>query len=136
MFSYFKKGSFVHRVAKSRLFTLFSPEMALGELMKHSDDICVKAGITKAEFIILLEELRLYVVFMPSEEYVSFFGNARLLAEGLTKEDFDDFLDDIDFVSLSLRIEAAIWSNDGLFKKIRDLKSYSTSELVELLKSF
>ncbi len=135
MFSYFKKGSFVNRTIGSKLFALFSPEMALGELKKHSDDICAKAGITKAEFIILLEELKLHVIFMPLEKYSSFFGNARRLAESLTKEDFDDFLDDIDFVSLSLKLEVPLWSNDGLFKKI-ELKSYTTAEMVELLKSF
>ena len=47
LFSYFKEDSFVNKAVKSGLFGLSSPELALVELEKHSDEICAKSDMSK-----------------------------------------------------------------------------------------
>ncbi len=135
LFSYFREGSFVNKAIKSRIFGLYSPRLALDELNKYSGEICAKAGISKAKFRMLMEELNENVAIVPLEEYSSFFANAKRNAKPLRKEDFEEFLDDIDFASLALKLKAPVWSNDKVFKKLSGLRSVTTAEVIEMLKS-
>ena len=135
LFSYFRKGSFVNRAVKSGLFNFFSPELATEELEKHSKLICAKSGLTKNEFRKALIELKKDVAFISFSEYLPFLSKAILLTNMLNKKDTEEFLDDIDLFSLCLKLKAPIWSNDGIFKKVSEIESFTTAELVDILKS-
>ena len=135
MFSYFREGLFVNSIIKSGLCGLFSPESALDELDRYSGVICLKCGISGAKFKALLEEMKEYVSFVRIEEHSSFFGEVKLMAEKLGGKDAEELLDDADFVSLSIKLKIPLWSNDKIFKKVADIESFTTSEVVAMLKS-
>lgn len=134
LFSYFRENSFVNGTIKSGLFELFSPESALNELDKYSEVICSKSFISDARFRVLLEELKRHVSFMPTGEYSMFFGEVKLIAGKLNQKDAEELLEDADFVAVSLKLQTPLWSNDKVFKKVEGIKSFTTAEIVELLK--
>lgn len=136
LFSYFREGSFVNRAIKSGLLNLFSPESALDELDRYSETICSKSGVSDARFRTLLEELKMHISFVPIIEHSRFFGEVKLMAENLGRKDAEELLDDADFVSLSLKLQLPLWSNDKIFRKVADIRSFTTAEVIELLKLF
>ena len=77
----------------------------------------------------------MHVEFIPLGEYSLLFEKTKQHAEMLGKTDFEDFLDDIDFASLALKLGTPIWSNDKVFKKVKVLNALTTSEMIKMLKS-
>ena len=54
------------------------------------------------------------------------------MAEQLTKKEYTEFVKDIDFFALAVKIGCPIWSNDKLFKKQSEVLVFTTIEIIEL----
>ena len=136
LFSFFKKESFTRQIIVSnKTFELISPAHSLKELNKYSEELLSKSNLTKNELESVLSLLHSYVKFIPLTEYKEQFKNATRLAKGFSKEESNEFKDDIDFFSLALKENCPIWSKDKLFKKQSVIKVFDTKELVKLLPS-
>ncbi|ACS33287.1 Conserved hypothetical protein, C-term fragment [Thermococcus gammatolerans EJ3] len=72
----------------------------------------------------MLEILREHVIFVPEEFYSEFIPLALEICPDK---------DDADFVALSLKVNAPLWSNDRRLKEIREIKVLNTGEVLKLL---
>jgi len=123
LFTFFFKDSVLKQVLEKSV-ELFSPEYALEEINKHSSELMKKTGLSKSEFKKLKQELALKVDFIALQEYSSVFAKALCIAESFSKDKYPEFVKDIDFFALALKIGCPIWSNDKLFKKQDKILSY------------
>ncbi|ASJ05056.1 hypothetical protein A3L01_06635 [Thermococcus barossii] len=94
------------------------------ELYKYRDVITKKAGINADDFEFLISTLREHVMFVEEKFYAEFVP----IALEITPDK-----DDADFVALSLKANAPLWSNDKRLKKIKEIEVVNTRELLRLL---
>ena len=125
LFTFFWKDSFTKGLLVDQDLEFFSPEYALEEISKHSNDILQKTGISLEKFKELRKDLAIFIEFIPLEEYEEFLSEAFLL--------IPNHPDDIDFLALALKLRLPIWSNDPHLKHQSKVKVYSTSELLKEL---
>ncbi len=135
LFTFFWKNS-VLRNTLNKSTELFAPEYALEEINKHSSELIKKVSCSKSEFKKLKMDLALKVKFIPLEEYSSAFPRVLSIADRLSKKEYIEFVEDIDFFALALKIRCPIWSNDKLFKKQSKVLVFNTGEIIELFDTF
>jgi predicted nucleic acid-binding protein len=135
LFSFFKKDSFTQKLIVDSSLELISPDVALKELQKYSEELSVKSKIGKDDIDFMFSLLREHVEFVPLKVYKNEFKNSLKIAEKFSDEDFEEFLDDIDFFALASKEDCFIWSKDALFKKQSIIKVFNTSELAKYFKS-
>ncbi len=133
LLTFFWKNSVFNKISLNQDLRLISPEFALEEINKYSLDICKKANLSPKEFKGLKQELVFRVEFVPLEEYKGFFSKIMKDLKDLEEKDFNEFVNDIDFLALALELECPLWSNDALLKKQPLVKIVSTSELIKSL---
>ena len=73
------------------------------------------------------------VSFIPLNEYSDLFKQAESLAKHFSKEHKPEFLEDIDFFTLAMKLHCPIWTNDRLFKRQSEVSVLTTKEMIELL---
>ena len=133
LFAFFwKKSTFTELYNKEEL-ELYTPEYALEEINKYEEEIIKKAKITKKEFnerkIILAQRIN----FIPLDKYSLHFNTVKDLAKNFTKEEYEEFLSDIDFLSLALELKSPLWTHDQLLKKQNRMPILTTKEIIEIL---
>lgn len=133
LFTFFWKNSTLKEILLKEEAELFSPEFALEEINKYSSEIIKKSGLTKNEFEKKKKELIEQAGFISLNEYSDFFQNAKLLAKTFSEKEKIEFLKDIDFFALALKLGFSIWTNDKLFKKQLRISVFTTREIIELL---
>ncbi len=133
LFTFFWKSSTFKEISLNLELDLCSPVYALEEINKYSSEILNKTGLPEEEFKKLKLELARIIMFIPLEEYSIYLKQATLLAKKLSDEEKLNFLKDIDFFALALKLSFPIWSNDKLFKKQSRVPVFTTKEIVELL---
>jgi len=131
LFTFFWKDSAFRNILNKSI-ELFAPEYALEEINEHSSEIIKKTSCSESEFKKLKTDLALKVVFVPLEEYSSDFPRVISMADQLINEEYTEFVKDIDFFALAVKISCPIWSNDKLFKKQSKLLVFTTKEIIEL----
>jgi predicted nucleic acid-binding protein len=122
LFSFFWKNSFTRKSLINQDLELISPEYALEEISRHSDEIIRKLKISLKEFEKIRKELAIMVEFIPSKEY------SKYLKKALK---FSPDKDDIDFFALALKYKISVWSNDKALKRQKVVNVISTEDLVE-----
>ncbi len=132
LFTFFWSNSILRELSKKQELELFSPEYALEEINRYQKEITKKAQISKKEFKKLLNDLVGVVDFIPLKEYSNFFKKAKDLAQDFSKEQEYEFLKDLDFYALALKLNCLIWSNDLLFKKQQKIYVLNTKEVIDL----
>ena len=130
LFSFFWKKSIFENVSAMPHVQLFTPEFALEEIREHREELQKKTKISRQGFSEILEELMQRVEFVPLKEYDSLFPKTKAIAKHLS--DKEEFIKDIDFVSLALKLNCPLWSNDRLLKKQSQITVISTREIIEL----
>ena len=130
LFTYFWKDSFTRDLLTKH--KLISPELSLREIKKYESEILIKSGISKQEFSSLREQLILLVDFIPVEQYAKYLRDAESLSKCFSNKDKKEFLNDVDFFALALKLNCPIWSNDRLFKKQSKVDVFNTREVIEL----
>jgi len=133
LFTFFWRSSVFEDISSREEITLFSPEFALEEINKYSSEIMKKSGLARNEFLKRETELIKRVEFIPLNGYSDFFKEAESLAKTFSKEQKKEFLEDIDFFTLALKLHCPIWTNDRLFKKQSEVSVLTTKEMIELL---
>ncbi|WP_157723242.1 PIN domain-containing protein [Thermococcus barossii] len=124
LFSFFGKSTATRELIFLLSGRLISPEFAMEELYKYRDVITKKAGINADDFEFLISTLREHVMFVEEKFYAEFVP----IALEITPDK-----DDADFVALSLKANAPLWSNDKRLKKIKEIEVVNTRELLRLL---
>lgn len=133
LLTFFWRHSVFKEISQKQLFEFFSPEYALEEINKYAKEITKKANISKKQFENILSELAEIVDFVAFEEYSKFLKEAKNLTFDFSREQENEFLKDLDFYALSLKLNCPIWSNDLLFKKQQKIYVLNTKEIIDLL---
>jgi predicted nucleic acid-binding protein len=133
LFTYFWKSSVFGDFCSRQDLKLFTPEYALIEINKYSEEIMKKVKISKYEFKKLRINLALKVGFIPIEEYKDCFDEVKFFLGKLKDNVYSELLNDIDFFATAVKYKCPIWSNDKLFKKQSAVVVFTTKELIELL---
>ena len=132
LFTFWEKSVFRELCNKEEL-ELYAPEYALEEINKYKEDIIKKAKITKKEF----NERKLILVkivnFMPLDKYMIQFNTVKNLEKKFTKEEYEELMLDIDFLSLALELKSPLWTHDQLLKKQNRIPILTTKEIIEIL---
>lgn len=124
LFSFFGKSTTTRELIFLLSGRLISPKFAIEELYEHKNVIMKKARITPEDFESLISTLREHVMFVEEEFYAEFIP----LALEITPDK-----DDVDFVALSLKINAPLWSNDKRLKEVDEIQVLTTKELLKIL---
>ncbi len=125
LFTFFWKDSFTKGLLVDQDFEFFSPEFALEEINKYSNEILEKTHTSLEKFKELRGDLAIFIEFIPLQEYKQF------LPEALSLIPMYPYPNDTDFLALALKLKQPIWSNDPHLKRQSKVKVYSTSELVK-----
>lgn len=133
LFTFFWDKSVFKRLSVKQDLELFSPEYALEEINKYMEEILKKTKLSKDEFMRLRKELAIIVEFIPLEEYTQFLKQPENLSKDLSRNEKIEFLEDIDFIALALKMNCSIWSNDKLLKKQEKLNIFNTKEIINLI---
>ena len=131
--SFFWKSSVFNKLLVKQDLELISPEYAIEEINKHSQEIMNKANLYTNEFKRLIRELAIRVEFIPLEEYASFLKQAKSIIEKMPTENHIELLNDADFIALTLKLNCPIWSNDKMLKNLPSINVFSTKEIILLL---
>jgi predicted nucleic acid-binding protein len=60
LFSFFKRNSMTRRIITSvEFFEFYTLKSRFDELVKHKEEICIKANITNEDFLKTIDEIRL-----------------------------------------------------------------------------
>ena len=135
LFTFFWKNSLLKILIVEKKLQLISPDYALNEIRKYKEEIKKQAILSEEEFDKLFFELQKNVTFIPLSEYE---GNVKAVAEFirgsvLSDEEKGNILNDIDFLTVSLKFNSILWSNDTLLKKQKKVSVITTKELIDLL---
>ncbi len=135
LFTYFWKKSVFLNVLDKKI-NFFALEYALEEINEHHKEIIKKTKISYSKFKKLKQELALKVNFIPLDEYSSTFSKVMLIANQLSKKQYIDFVKDIDFFALAVKLGCPIWSNDKMFKNQSEILVFNTKEIIELFNCY
>lgn len=124
LFSFFWQESLTRKLLIASNIELISPELAVKELIKYSNEIIAKLKITKKIFNKQFEELKEAVNFVRKREYFNFIKEA---------EEFSPDKADAEFFALCLKERCFLWSNDALLKNQEKIRVLSTREIIEIL---
>ena len=132
LFTFFWEGSVFKNFVNTPV-QLFSPEYALEEINKYSLELMKKTSLSKERFKKLKQELALKVEFISLKEYSPLFHKALTIVSKSPKNEYEEFVKDIDFSALALMLSCPIWSNDKLLKKQSKVSIFNTKEIIELI---
>lgn len=111
----------------SESVVLCCPEALFNEAEEHKSRIKILSGLSSNELEALLGKLKDAIRIFPRPEYEEFLKEANNLISDPN---------DTEYLALSLALnKCPIWSNDPHFKKQSEVRVFTTSELVKLLKS-
>lgn len=107
-------------------FHLYAPEYIFTEFRKYKKLILSKTERSDEEFEMFINILQRRINIVPKEEFKSFVKQAKIISPDPK---------DVPYISLALRLNSAIWSNDRALKeKQEDVRVYTTSELIDYFK--
>ena len=93
---------------------------------KYHQEILRKTSRKEEDFLKLLETLRKRITLVPLEELTPHVSRAELISP-----DPGDMV----YFALALKLNCVIWSNDKQLKKQKEVKVYSTEEILKILAS-
>jgi predicted nucleic acid-binding protein len=117
----------VLRILFSDKINPLAPEFLFEEFEKHKSEIAEKGKTSVLELEKALSSLKECMQIIPSEEVSSSIKSKSKLLSPHPKDEA--------YFAVALAFNAAIWSDEKLFKKQSEIKTLNTSELVELLDS-
>lgn len=100
------------------------PEQGLEEIYFYKSEIIRKAKINEREFDVLLLRLLKYIRLIPTEIFVGFREEANKIMNKIDK-------DDVIFIACALAFDCSIWSDDKHFKKQKEIKVFTTKDILE-----
>lgn len=106
-------------------FEISAPELLLAEIEEHRLELLKKTGLTPADFDKALSFLTPRIKLFPIEELLKFLPRAKEICPDK---------DDVAYFALALKLNCPLWSNDKELKEQKEMKVFSTSEVLELAK--
>ena len=123
IFSAFIASGNTRKLLFTQELELITTDYALDEIRKYEELICTKGNISQEEFQILILLLFEKIIIIPQREYNSLIRQA---GELITDKD------DVPFLALALATKNdGIWSNDARFKEQKEVRIWSTKELLD-----
>ena len=117
------KDSVTRRIMLHPLITVFTLDYALVEIENYKKIILKKSKLSDDKFESLLRVLSSKMVIVPFNKTIKYFPKAERMIED--KED-------IPFIALSLLVKnEGIWTEDKHFKDLKEIKIWTTKELME-----
>ncbi len=117
-------------VTKELIFSdnldLYVPDFFFEEIKKHENRIKELSKLSSEEFNDLVNKIKSKITPISRKEFDMFLEKANRLI---------DDKDDTEYIALALKLKIPIWSNDPHFKKQQEIKIFTTTELVDHLKS-
>lgn len=104
---------------------LYSPDCLYAELSKHEDEFREKSGLDRLSFRQASSLVLAHVNVLPLEAYNHHAQHAKEIAP-----DHDDW----PFFSVALQKNCPLWSNEKRLKNQKEVKVYSTQELLDALR--
>lgn len=129
LFSFFRDNPVRFIIINSDLLglKLFSPTHSLDELKNNISDLIKYTKRSLSEIESTIEEIKKFVLIIPSSQYEEFKKSARSLAPHKSDKD-------IPYFALALKLRCSIWSNEPEFKKQANIKVFNTQDLRDELK--
>lgn len=125
LFSFFKQETTTRElITRFELLELYSPELAIKELLKYKGLICEKSKLKELEFEEALKILKLFVRFETESFFKEFLPKAKEISPDV---------DDVAYFALALKLGCSIWSNDKRLKKQSRIKILTTKDILELI---
>lgn len=121
------KDSFTRRfLLMTRKPEMFAPEFIMEELSKYLPEFSERMGITESGLSTSLQQLFKVseIKVVPKDEYAGYMEKALAISPDVK---------DAPYIALALKTHSAIWSQDKHFKKQKQVKVYTTNELLEKL---
>lgn len=104
--------------------SLFSPDSAIFEILKHEVELTAKSGLSAQELRAFVAALLSKITIVPAEEFTSSLREALKIAP---------HPEDAPFLALCLSKKISLWSNDKTLGRQNRVKVLTTQELVKLL---
>jgi predicted nucleic acid-binding protein len=120
------RDSKAREIIMSGKLYFISPDFVLDEIYKYGENICEKSGISKIEFELMMALIFQRVSIINADYYKAY--------EETAKEIMKEDVKDIPYVACSLALKCdGIWTNDSDFENIKEIKIFSTKELLKLI---
>ena len=116
------KPSKTQELIFSKKLELIAPEFCLREIKKYSELAAEKSGKTKEQMELSISVIFSEIQLAPKQDYLIHKQTARKLISD--EKDWP-------FLALAIAEETPIWSNDKHFKEQKQVKVYTTKELLE-----
>ena len=99
-----------------------APDFMTAEFNKHKKEIVQKSGLEEEDinnfFFLLKEKIR----FFRTSEFDEFLQKAEKICPDK---------DDVDYFTLSLKLNCPVWSEDKKLKEQNEIEVYSTEDLIK-----
>jgi len=106
-------------------FNLFIPEQELIEIKRYEELIIDKSKINKGDLIDLIRKLLRYITIIRNDNIAKYKCKAD---EIIGKIDGDD----IPFIAAAISLNCPIWSDDKHFQKQKEIKIFTTNEILKI----
>ena len=123
LFSFFWENSLTKKLLINSNIELISPEIALKELIKYSQQIIEKTKINKNSFEEKINELKTIIKFIKEKEYSSVIKEA---------EEISPDKGDSHFFALCIKFNCILWSNDLILQNQKRIKVLTTKDILNL----
>ena len=117
------KSGITREIILKDSFEFLTPAYTLTEIYKYKKLICGKSKISFKEFDELINKLFKYIQVLNHPSYFSYLKKASRLI---------DDIKDIPFIAGALALNCPIWSDDKHFQKQKEIKVFTTKEIIEL----
>jgi len=106
-------------------FTLFIPEQELIEIKRYEGLISKKSGKSIGEIREIIRNLLRYIIIFRNELLLHSTKKAEKIMGKIDK-------DDVIFIAAALSLNCPIWSDDKHFKKQKEIKVFTTKDILKL----
>lgn len=117
-----KPGKPIDLFFDSRL-DLYAPQLLFEEMENNKKEILEKSQLREDEFDWLYRTLQQNITIIPEEEFLRYREKA---------EEICPHKKDVVYFALALYLQCAIWSNEKVLKKQKNIEIYATHELMRL----
>lgn len=128
LFSALIKDSTSREILFSPKFKFYLPEYSLTELKKYYKEISKKSNLIESEINDLLKRILKKSIIVPFNKYKQKLEKAMKIIGSIDENDAP-------FIATALSIKNdGIWTNDKHFLRQNEIKIFSTSDMLNLLK--
>lgn len=119
------RNSISRRIIVESGWTFYYPSVSLKEIENHEELILEKSGMGNEEYQSILNVLFDYIRFISLEKFSGKMEEARQIIQHIDP-------DDVVFLALALSVKNdGIWTDDRHFQMQKEIKVYTTEQIVK-----